>query len=151
MTIKAGIIGAGRIAQHLQLRLEKQNWEVIFSLCQNAYVLGQKTHERKEESLSELLRSLPMKPDIMFLAIPTVNRGEAARDYIQDCVNMGIPIVTCEKGALAYHAKVLDPSLNLIGFTAAVGGGTQLLRYVRDRRLNKRKVKIHAVLNGTLN
>ena len=44
--------------------------------------------------------------DIVFLAIPTRDNGEIALEYINDSVvEARKPIVTCEKGAFAYHFK----------------------------------------------
>ncbi len=100
-------------------------------------------------SFSSLLEQ--HKPEAVFLTISTLDKGEAARDYILTCVNAGIPVITCEKGALAYHAGVLKPHLDKIGFNATVGGGTMMLGYLKGRHFENKQVDIYAVLNGTLN
>ena len=135
---KVGIIGAGGIAKHLATRLKSQEINVCFSL----------TRDRSEQ-LSQLLES--EKPQAVFLTISTLDKGEAALNYIQTCIKARVPVITCEKGALAYHAKILKPHLNKIGFSATVGGGTRMLKFVIDRHLENRQVEINAVINGTLN
>ncbi len=136
---KVAIIGRGAIAEHLSARLELMDIDICFSYTRShiGIPFGDLiAHER---------------PQAVFLAISTLDRGQAARDYILKCVEYGIPVITCEKGALAYHAEVLKPHLSKIGFSATVGGGTRMLKYVVDRHLVGKKVEIHAVINGTLN
>ncbi len=135
---KVGIIGAGGIAKHLAARLESQGITVCFSIGRN-----------QTEQFSELLEA--EKPHAVFLTISTLDKGEAALDYILACIKAGILVITCEKGALAYHAKALKPYLDKIGFSATVGGGTRMLKYVTERHLTDKQVEISAVVNGTLN
>lgn len=135
---KVAIIGAGAIAKRLKERLKSQGDEVCFSLRRNS-----------TQSLKDLLPFHDL--DAVFLAISTLDRGEAARDYIFACAEADIPIITCEKGALAYHAKVLQPCSSLIGCSASVGGGTGILNYIRGRNPNNQPMNISVVLNGTLN
>lgn len=139
MKNKVAIIGGGAIAKHLSARLESKGVNVCFSLRRN----------HTEPSFETLLAQ--EKPQVAFLAISTLDKGEAARDYILACVKAGTPVITCEKGSLAYHAKVLRPHLDKIGYSATVGGGTRMLKYVKERHLADKKVEIHAVINGTLN
>ncbi len=139
MKNKVAIIGGGAIAKHLSARLESKGVSVCFSLRRN----------HTEPSFETLLAQ--EKPQAVFLAISTLDKGESARDYILACVKAGIPVITCEKGALAYHAEVLRPHLATIGFSATVGGGTRMLKYVAERHLADKQVEIHAIVNGTLN
>ncbi len=136
---KVGIIGTGGIAQYLKGRLEKHGIEVCFNFGRGG-----------KNQFSELMAN--NKPDAVFLTISTLDKGEAARDYILDCVEHDIPIITCEKGSLSYHADMLKPYISLIGFSAAVGGGTLMLPYAAMRPLSYvDDFTIQAVLNGTLN
>ena len=125
----------GGIAKHLQSRLVGQGHHAWLTV------------RKSKEEFKALLRSEQIQA--VFIAISTLDKGEAARDYILTCVEAGIPVITCEKGALAYHAKVLKPHLDYIGFSATVGGGTRMLKYVQDRQLTGKQVEIHAVVNGT--
>lgn len=139
MKTKVAIIGAGAIAKHLSARLESKGISVRFSI--------NRSHARP--SFEILLAK--EKPQAIFLTISTLDRGEAARDYIIACVKAGIPVITCEKGALAYHTEALRPYLDQIGFSATVGGGTRMLKYVKGRHVTEKQVEIHAVINGSLN
>ncbi len=136
---KVAIIGAGTIAKPLSIRLKAKGVNVCFSLRRN----------HQGPTFEELLAR--EKPQAVFVAISTLDKGEAARDYILASVKAGIPVITCEKGAFAYHAKALLPHLDKIGFSATVGGGTRMLKYVAGRHLADKQVEIHAVVNGTLN
>lgn len=132
------IIGSGHIAKRLRERLEERGDKVVFSVS------------RKDGGSFES-RLKDYSVDVVFLAISTLDEGEAARDYILACVLRGIPVVTCEKGSLASCAKELIPYIQLIGYTASVGGGTGMLKYVRERHPNNQLMSISVVLNGTLN
>lgn len=134
---KVLIIGAGKIGKHLWHRLLAGSHDVSFIHRNTA-----------GDPRSEIART---KPDAVFLAISTLDNGEAALSYITTCLKLGIPVITCEKGALAYHADKLIPHLDQIGWSATVGGGTMLGPYLRGRNPRNQKVAISAVLNATLN
>lgn len=136
---EVGLVGAGGIATKLKSRLQALGVEVSFCIRRN----------HTGPSFQDLL--CVHKPKAVFVAIATLDKGEAARDYIKACIDARVPVITCEKGSLAYHAGVLKPHLNQIGFSAAVGGGTMALRYMQMRSLKYVPVEIHAVINGTLN
>ena len=134
------IVGAGGIGQHLSARLKSQGFHGWITSDRDQLVFKRRWLKSK-------------KPDAVFIAIPTPDwdKGRIAKIYILSCVESGIPVITCEKGALAYHADVLKPHLSKIGFSATVGGGTRMLKYVQGKHLAGRQVKISTVLNGTLN
>ncbi len=134
------IVGAGGIGQHLFDRLKSQGFHGWMTTQRDRQVFKRSWLKTK-------------KPDAVFVAIstPDWDKGRAAEYYILSCVEAGIPVITCEKGALAYHADVLKPHLGKIGFSATVGGGTRMLKYVQGKHLANRQVKISAVINGTLN
>ncbi len=138
-TRKVAIIGAGGIASCLRARLEASGVNVPLSIRRN----------QSNPTLEELLSK--EQPDAVCLAISTLDKGESARDFILTAVGHNVPIVTCEKGAWAYHSKTLEPHVGKIGFSAAVGGGTRMLNYVKGRLLARQQVEINAVVNGTLN
>lgn len=136
---KVAIIGAGGIAKHLSARLKAKGINVCFSLRRN----------HQGPPFEDLLAR--EKPQAVFIAISTLDKGEAARDYILACLKAKVPVIPCEKGSLAYHAGVLKPHLDSIGFSATVGGGTRMLKYVAGRHPAGKQMEIHVVLNGTLN
>jgi len=133
------IVGNGSIAKHLAGRLEERGFKVIFFL--RKYLIRSSFENFLEHN----------NPIAVFLAISTKDKGEAARDYILDCIIANTPVITCEKGSLSYHAHEFKNNLNWIGFSAAVGGGTMMLKYLRDRHFGDQVVEIKAILNGTLN
>ncbi len=127
---KAIIIGNGSIGSEVGRQIMELGWEVVAVV------------ERGDEWES-------LSADVVFLAIPTDN-GESALKYIEHFVKRDIPVVTCEKGALAHHFDKLAPHLHMVGFNATVGGGTRILSYLRSR--NPEKIdSVLGVLNGTLN
>jgi homoserine dehydrogenase len=87
--------------------------------------------------------------DVVFIAISTKDRGEAALGYVMEATTLGHPVVTCEKGALAYHFHTLRRSLPKLGFNAVVGGGCGMLNLLHNATdpINH----LFAVVNGTLN
>ena len=142
---KVAIIGEsadprrGVIAKRLRERLEAEGVEVVFSIRRS---------DNGGPSYEELLDR--HKPEAVFVAISTLDRGEAARDYILKAMAQYFKVVLCEKGALSSFGETLWGHLSQIGFSAAVGGGTLLLPYIKSRRPNSQRMEIHAVLNGTL-
>jgi len=139
MKRKVAIIGTGKIARYLKQRLEDMKLEVCFMI------------NRSNSNSFELLLKTE-KPKAVFLTISTLDKGEKARDYILLCAKYGVPVITCEKGALAYHMLKLWEHLETIGHTACVGGGTGIIQLVKNLNIDiKEKIEIEVVLNGTLN
>jgi homoserine dehydrogenase len=100
------------------------------------------------------LDELPALPDVIFVAIPSSDDGKIAYGYIAPLLKQGKLVVTAEKGALANNfAKLrsLSDNFRLFGTTATVGGGTRLLRVVREYCQDIDNItQIHLALNGTL-
>jgi homoserine dehydrogenase len=147
--MKAAIIGAGNIGKELHKRLLHEGWEIPFVLSSKVISLPFVDGERSVVPIEEY-RRLCSGVDITFLAIPTTDDGSTAAEYIDLTLNAGIPIVTCEKGALSNHFARFENRLNQVGFSATVGGGTRLLRYAQEK-VGPSVEQVHAVLNGTLN
>ncbi|MCK4428871.1 MAG: hypothetical protein KAU95_00740, partial [Candidatus Aenigmarchaeota archaeon] len=82
--------------------------------------------------------------------IPTLDDGKTAFDYMSNLLEKGIPVVTCEKGSLSNYFPELKKWKDNIGYSATVGGGTRMLKYLEERISHETK-EIHAVVNGTLN
>lgn len=155
MIKNAGIIGTGRVARHLAMRLKEEGYTEVFMANRSRYVHGSDYRDwgsrifSTEDRCEELLR---LKPDIVFLAISTTDNGETARDYIKFFASRMIPVVTCEKGSLSHWAHKLEPHMTHVGYSASVGGGTRMLQYLQSCHPNKcDKIRIEAVVNGTLN
>jgi len=156
-----GIIGAGGIGKRLRERLQEMNLKVTFVLRREHFEYRGLQYLRGGRSLEALLAEFESAiPETMCIAMSTTDKGAEARDYIQACLNAGIEVITCEKGSLAYHAAELakylpsSPSYRhrqKLAYTAAVGGGTQMLKMLHDRHLHTRKAEVHGVINGTCN
>lgn len=142
--MEVGIIGAGLIGSALYNKLQLMGWNVRFILRKSGL------YENLEKKLEGNYLDYAQALDAAFLAIPTADNGLTALGYIQSFLGRGIPVITCEKGALSNHFASLESSLEKIGFSATVGGGTRLLSYLRERDSMQIR-EIHAVVNGTLN
>ena len=140
MKTNVGIVGTGGIGRHLKDRLLKESLGVCFFLDRAARASG---------SFEALLDK--ERPRAVFIAISTLDNGEAARDDLLACARRGIRAITCEKGSLAYHMDALRSYLPMIGYSATVGGGTRMLPYVKGRALLGQRLEIDVVLNGTMN
>jgi homoserine dehydrogenase len=91
------------------------------------------------------------RADVVFMTIPTCDTGEIALGYHLEALVAGKSMITCEKGALAYHYGKLKLYLDLgkIGYTATVGGGSGILSLFLFPHLHLKQIV--GVVNGTLN
>ncbi len=144
--MKIGIIGAGHIGSVLYKKVLSLGWEVKFVLKDDGIY---KNLSEKIDSL-ENYQNYYKDLDIVFLAIPTLDDGKTAFEYMASLLKRNIPVVTCEKGALSNYFSELEKWLDKIGYSATVGGGTRLLKYLEER-INPQVNEVHAVINGTLN
>ena len=142
--MEVGIIGAGLIGSALYKKLQSIGWNVRFILRKSGL------YETIEKKLEGNYLDYAQELDAAFLAIPTADDGLIAAGYIKSFVDRGIPVITCEKGALSNHFASLESCLERIGFSACVGGGTRLLSCLKERS-SMQIQETHAVVNGTLN
>lgn len=91
--------------------------------------------------------------DVAMIAIPTFDNGETAYKLIKDMASLGIPVVTSEKGALSYNFRGLENIIGSgrLGFSASVGGGTRMLRFLETMAAERDVKEVHAILNATIN
>lgn len=143
---KIGIIGKGLIGTQLARQLCQEGYKILIAINSSGVYDGtDKKIDRNENYENHL-----SKVDALCLAIPTKDDGSIAMGYILGSLANHKPIVTCEKGSLSNYFSELKNGLDMIGYSATVGGGTRLLRFGQDR-MSSRVVEIHAILNGTLN
>ena len=128
---RAGLIGHGTIGREVERQLAAQGGRL-------AFIAGR-----------DRTKDYP-DVDVVFLAIPTLDDGSEARRYIELFTGRGVPVVTCEKGALANFYSELRPRLDRIGLSATVGGGTRMLPKTKAK-MDSHVSSVHAVVNGTLN
>ncbi|MFA6050526.1 MAG: hypothetical protein WC761_05005 [Candidatus Paceibacterota bacterium] len=139
--VKAIVIGSGSVGSELCAQLKSLGWEII------AIVKSREIVSNEGEIIETDWQSLTA--DVVFVSIPT-DGGEKALQYIEHFLKRNIPVVTCEKGALAYHFDTLKPYIKNLGFNATVGGGTQMISYLKGR-VPEKIDSLCGVLNGTLN
>ena len=88
--------------------------------------------------------------DVGFLAISTLDNGEQAAGYIDQFLKKNRPIVTCEKGALANEFRIFQDDLDMIGYTATVGGASGIIPFAAHH-ITDETTEIHMIVNGTAN
>ncbi|MEK7132950.1 MAG: hypothetical protein AAB830_02755 [Patescibacteria group bacterium] len=153
MSKKIVIIGFGLIGKALKAKIDKvPGWNILHIVDKDRTfsASGEALDSFNPES-PRLDLLIPEGCDLAFLAIPTYDKGETAYCYIRYAVERGIPVVTCEKGALSYYWTNLEKFMGKIGYSATVGGGTRLLPYLKQRVHGRDDVVVHVVVNGTLN
>ena len=135
--MNALIVGPGKIGRALSPFLNSLGWTASMFAGRKA---GSDFHQA--------LRSV----DVVFLTISTKDKGEAALAFISVCIEEGVPVVTCEKGALAYHYETLKPHLSKIGYSATVGCESNMLTLIGSLHHSHDPIQeISAILNGTRN
>lgn len=144
--MKTGIIGAGRIGSALYKKVLSLGWEIKFILKDDAVYKNLSERIDNLKNCQNYFKDL----DVVFLAIPTFDDGKIAFDYMSSLLEKNIPVVTCEKGSLSNYFSELEKWIDKIGYSATVGGGTRLLRYL-EGKINPQVKEVHAVINGTLN
>ncbi len=141
-----GIIGTGTIGKELYHAVLSQGWVIEFVVKRDGLYEDLEKKIDDQNQYSPYLQHI----DVVFLAISTKDNGEAAYQYITTVLDAKKPIVTCEKAALANYFSELHPKLHNIGYSATVGGGTQMLWYLKDMK-ERGIIEINGVINGTLN
>src|SRR3989338_4901240 len=144
---QAGIIGFGNIGKKLYEKLLENGWKIVFIVTSEHIFVGSiDVPKDKSENWFNYCHDI----DIVFLAIPTFDDGKTALNYIIAITGNGIPVVTCEKGALSNYFAELKPILNRIGYSATVGGGSGMIHFLRRRFFSGMR-EIHAIVNSTMN
>ncbi|MDO8510064.1 MAG: hypothetical protein Q7S15_00365 [bacterium] len=141
---EAILIGTGLVGSEIQ-RLGKGSLRIKY-LLRTTGIYSESGD--KLTTLSELPKYTDV--DIAIIAIPTLDNGERAFEYLLHFLKKGVPVVTCEKGALANFFPELKPYLRSVGYSATVGGGTRMIPFLQGYD-NKKIESILAVINGTLN
>ncbi len=140
------IIGAGRIGTRLYQRIVVRGWKVPVIITRKGVFKDIELTEKiaEQESYLDYLDA-----DAVCLAIPTLDDGTIAFNYMKAVLEKDVPVVTCEKGALGNYFPELRQWLGMIGYNASVGGGSKLLELAK--RVDAEVKEIYAIVNGTLN
>lgn len=148
--ISVGIIGKGIIGSEVYRKANSKEWNVNW-VAGSKGIFSDLSEDRKLAECEDYASCLGGL-DAVFLAIPTLDTGETALRYINTILDAGVPVITCEKGALSNYYSELEEAIESykMGYSATVGGGSRLLRYLQER-IGPQVQEIHAVVNGTLN
>jgi len=162
--VKAGIIGQGNIGSELLERLpweNRVNWGIGFiantkkiftSVDGGSIVQGNIKHSQILKNIPSALAEQCATVNIVFLAVSSRDDGKEEYELLKMITSLGKPVVTCAKGALSNFFSELSSSsaLPLIGYNAAVGGGTMILKEAKSR-LDSFVHGLIVILNGTMN
>jgi homoserine dehydrogenase len=146
--MRAIVFGHGTIGKVLVQHLKKKGVSVLCIVRTNGIFDGEL---QKIGEVSDW-KNFGEQADIAFLGIPTNKDGNTALAYALSFLEKGKTVVTCEKAAIAYHFDVLRKYDDLFLYSAAVGGGTRMLKEIAHFRESGVPVEtVQAVVNGTLN
>lgn len=149
---KCVVIGFGKIGKALKKKInELLDLRVAWIVRRN----GIYDHNEKflgsfnPETFQGLDQVISEEVVCAFLATPSYPVSNENFNFISYFIRKRIPVITCEKVSLAYHFNDLIEHMKLIGYTATVGGGLQMIPFIKRRV--QRNFSMHTVLNGTLN
>lgn len=150
-TIQYGIIGYGNIGQGLHRFLSGATGDVTWNVRwvarrSGVYAGGVKVAEPTALCEKAFVRDL----DIVFIAIPSEGFGRDSYHYLRFFLRAGIPVITCEKAALADNFWHLYWYYrDLLRYNATVGGGSGILAALSADPWGI--VELRGVVNTTLN
>jgi len=87
--------------------------------------------------------------DIVFMCMTSIGDGALAYDHIVQFAKEGIPVVICEKAALANFYPELKMLGSSIAYSATVGAAGVIIPAIQKYRSDV--LSLHLILNGTLN
>jgi homoserine dehydrogenase len=119
-------------------------------------VLVRHPERRKGKSNQEFTRELDAalsgEPDLL---VELIGGADYPADIMCAALRRGVHVVTANKAALARHYDALyacgDAGGAFLTYSAAVGGGTPVLKAIERLRGNEGVVAIEGVMNGTAN
>ena len=130
--LKALLIGYGNVGKAVADRLDQIDVEPIGMIKSDSLVHDMDSNKPISTDTGAWKT---LKPDIVFLTMPSTEDGIAAHGYISHFIKSGVPVVTAEKGAMANYFDELLPHVDrLLGISATVGGGTRMRPVFRSSR-----------------
>jgi hypothetical protein len=145
--------GKRNIGGELVSRLRLPNWRTSVLTTSMSVIRdeGGQTEGAYDASKPEAFASVlhASSPHIVFVAIPTTDRGETAWQYVGPSLSFGAKVVTAEKGIAAWQFDRIDSSLDKIDLGAAVGGGNRTLYHPKLQYLRGRNVTLYGIFNAT--
>jgi len=143
------IIGLGKIGKELYKKSLEKGYSIPIIVEQNGIYNDFNLENKIDEPENYLKQFNSHGIEIACLTIPTLDRGETARDIILSCAKNGIPLVTSEKGALGNYYPELKGNIAMIGYRATVGGGSRMIPFIEEQLDDI--VEAHFIFNGTVN
>ncbi len=93
-----------------------------------------------------------VRPDIIAVAIPTnLKNGEPAYSYIRTALELGLKVITANKGPIALYYEKLQIYKKNLRFEATVMSGTPIIGFIEENLKGNQIHEIRGVLNGTTN
>lgn len=148
------VIGSGTIGSELRTQLINAGHEVT-AVATSKRITFYRNNERIDSlptgSTADTVLKLKVNGhiDAVMIAMPNGNKGLDEYGYMYAFADK--VIVTCAKAAHAYQYELVRKLGIDIGRRATVGGGTDMLETLRRRQLQRERLTVYAVLNGTLN
>ena len=162
MSITVSVIGYGYVGRELARQIQECGWTVKNVVRKDGiYDIDDKGNATLREKWIE---SNPFKTGnefakqeqfaklaavtIGFIATPPSLEGHIGGKYASIFYRRGTRLtVTCDKSLVAWHPNATSS----YGYNACVGGGTQLLPFIREQVRGKKDAVVDVILNATLN
>jgi len=138
-------IGHGTVGKVLLEKLKQKNIDIVCVVKSDGIYNSNLEKIDEKKNFESYLRNI----DAVFVATPSIGKGDLTFPYVLKSLENNIPVITCEKASLAYHWDKLSDYKDLILNTATVGVGARMLKKIKE--FNKEIVEIKGVINGTLN
>jgi len=149
--MKVGIIGSGNIGSEVFRQCRLRGWEVGYIVDEYGIKKGEGDFENYKK-IADINEFLIYCNDVDCAFMATPSDPEIEMFYVSQLISGGVPIVFACKGALSEHHDSFEKhdAKEIIGDGAAVGGGTGILPFLRERVDGNTK-EIHLIVNGTIN
>jgi homoserine dehydrogenase len=146
------IIGKGVIGSALEQMLRSKGDWAIHATCNSRTFWNAAGQSSPIASIDDIILKMSSAIEVVFLAIPTMGHGEIAFNCIVRIVkSLGLPVVLCEKAALAYNfGALMRQTDQKLRFSATVGGGCHLIEEAKLRLRRGKDTTVHAALNASL-
>ena len=147
------VVGRGTMGKPLHARLVQEGFSVT-SVGRRDVLVGDTHHDISaitDGYIAGRLSRFIQGVQVAFLAIPSDGDGNTELAYMEYFRAKGIYVITFAKSALAYHYDKLRPHLDMVGRSATVGGGTQILPWLTNLCLPGKDFTMFAYLNASTN
>ena len=159
--IKAALLGAGTVGGGVYKLVERRAAEMpdkVGAELKITKVLVKNLQKKREGIPTEVLtddwEGIIHDPEIS-IVIELMGGVEPARTYILQALEAGKNVVTANKDLLAEHGQELMEAAERnhrdLCFEAAVGGGSPIIRPLKERLAGNEITEVMGIVNGTTN